>query len=111
MRTAMHSHSLTAHDLIAQRIPALRFAVAAALERLGEATDEQLAEHLGRPLQSITGRVGELVRDGLAVEHRTVRSEAGRCKRVCRLAAGVRLDAAQQRVWQVGQPSLFDVWK
>lgn len=69
--------SRQAFEKIQDKLGDKQQAVYEALGELGVATNEQIADHLGWPIQSVTGRVTELNKLGLVGVEGIGRSKAG----------------------------------
>jgi len=74
----MHSNSLASYDAL--KITDRQKEVYE-VYRMGDYTDEEVANILGWPINRVTGRIGELIRAGLLYEVGNV-SPQGRKKRV-----------------------------
>lgn len=74
----MRQTSLLAYKTIEHKLGPKQKTVLEALEEIAPATDKQLAEHLGWPINTVTPRRGELYKKGKVIEAYVQRDTSGR---------------------------------
>lgn len=80
--SSMAQTSLFAYKSIKRKLGAKQQTVYLALKELGKATNENLADYLGWPINQVTGRVNELFRYGMVINQGTALSKSGRPSKV-----------------------------
>lgn len=85
MKTNTHPNSIESYRGI--NLSRRQHEVVMALQCLGQATDQQIAEMLGYTTNRVTGRITELREKGIVIEADTTVGTFGKKVRVCRLAA------------------------
>jgi len=84
MKSKVHDNSIEAYHGL--KLSKRQAEVVKALQLLGQATDQRIADYLGYTVNRVTGRVTELRDKGVVVEDHSIRGEFGQPNRVCRLA-------------------------
>lgn len=83
----MHANSLSAYDAITNRLPDSRAAVFRVIAQQKGISRQRIAEVLERPINEVTGRVKELLTDGLVIESGEEKTESGRTRALLEVAA------------------------
>lgn len=71
----MRQTSLIAYKYLQESIGEKQFKVYSAIKKLGGATNSQISDFLGWPINCVTGRVKELCDQGVVFELGTIKNE------------------------------------